>query len=100
MPYEKLTGPEIESGLEGLDGWALRDSGAITKSFKFRNFADAFGFMAECALVAERMNHHPEWSNVYSRVEVVLRTHDVDGLTAQDFKLARAMDRAATRRRD
>ena len=98
MPHEKLAVEAIGQELEGLDGWALRnDAAAILKSFKFRNFAQAFGFMSECALVAERLNHHPEWFNVYSRVDVTLTTHDVSGLTVLDFKLARAMDRAALR---
>ena len=95
MTYEKLSTSEITSRLSEMDGWSLRDDGgAISRSFKFRNFSQAFGFMTECALVAERMNHHPDWSNVYSRVDVVLSTHDVAGITELDFKLARAMDRA------
>lgn len=98
MPHEKLAAQAIEQEFETLDGWVLRDHGAaISKTFRFRNFAQAFGFMSECALVAERLNHHPEWFNVYSRVDVVLTTHDAAGLTVQDFKLARAMDRAAVR---
>lgn len=99
--HEQLSTAEVDQGLSELAGWALReDRMAITRTFKFRSFSEAFGFMTECALVAERMNHHPEWFNVYSRVEVVLTTHDVSGLTALDFKLARAMDRAAARRSD
>lgn len=99
--HERLSAADVDEGLSGLSGWALRDDRmAIKRTFKFRNFAEAFGFMTECALVAERMNHHPEWFNVYSRVEVELTTHDVSGLTVQDFKLARAMDRAAARRSD
>lgn len=99
--YDRLSTADVEQGLSELAGWALRDDHmAITRTFKFRSFSEAFGFMTECALVAERMNHHPEWFNVYSRVEVVLTTHDVSGLTALDLKLARAMDRAAARRND
>ena len=95
MPYEKLSTDEVAAQLSELEGWILReDGGAISKGFKFRNFSQAFGFMTECALVAERMNHHPDWSNVYSRVDVVLSTHDAAGITELDFKLARAMDRA------
>src|SRR5690606_19456086 len=98
MPHEKLAVQAIEQELETLDGWTLRDDGAaISKTFRFRNFAQAFGFMSECALVAERLNHHPEWFHVYSRIDVVLTTHDAAGLTVIDFKLARAMDRAAVR---
>ncbi len=70
---------------------------AIVRSLKFRNFAEAFGFMAETALVAEKMDHHPEWSNVYSRVDILLATHDADGVTMKDVALARAIDAAAAR---
>ena len=83
---------------EGLDaliaaGWTLRaDEKAIVRTYKFPDFVRAFGFMSACALVAERMDHHPEWSNVYKRVEVRLSTHDAGGLTALDFELARKMN--------
>ena len=86
---------------DGLDaliaaGWSLRaDEKAIVRTYKFPDFVRAFGFMSACALVAERMNHHPEWANVYNRVEVTLTTHDADGLTANDVKLATEMDRLA-----
>ena len=76
-------------------GWAhdpQRD--AITKSFNFKNFTQAFGWMAEMAITAEKLNHHPEWFNVYKRVDVTLTTHDVNGLSELDVKLARAMDDA------
>ena len=99
--YQRLSAADIDQGVAELPDWSLRDDHtAITRTFTFRNFSEAFGFMTECALVAERMNHHPEGVNVYSRVEVVLTTHDVSGLTALDLKLARAMDRAAARRGD
>ena len=78
------------------NGWALdpaRD--AITKIYKFRNFIEAFGFMTRAALWAEKWNHHPEWSNVYNRVTVTLTTHDVDGLTDLDVKLATKLDSLA-----
>ena len=101
MKYEKLERAAIDENLSALDGWALNHSAAsISKTFKFRNFAEAFGFMAECALVAEKLNHHPEWFNVYSRVEVTLSTHDAGGLTDFDFRLAKAMEKAAARRLD
>ncbi len=79
--------PLIEAGWEMVDG---RD--AIQKTFKFENFVDAFGFMTRAAIWAEKWNHHPEWFNVYNRVEVVLTTHDVGGLSALDVKLARKME--------
>ncbi len=101
MDYQPLEAEELNQILADLPGWSLRDDGqAIVKAFKFRNFAIAFGFMSECALVAERLNHHPEWSNVYSRVDVVLTTHAVSGFTMHDVKLAKAMDRAAQARSD
>jgi 4a-hydroxytetrahydrobiopterin dehydratase len=82
-----------------LQGWtADLTRPALSKSFKFRDFAEAFGFMAEIALIAEKADHHPEWFNVYNRVEVVLTTHDADGVTERDIKLAKAMDAAAARR--
>ncbi len=77
-----------------LDGWTGGDD-FITKVFKFDDFAQAFGFMSEIAVVAEAMNHHPEWFNVYNRVRVDLTTHDVDGISSLDFELARAMQRIA-----
>ena len=101
MDYQPLAAKELNQILADLPGWSLRDDGqAIVKTFKFRNFAVAFGFMSECALVAERLNHHPEWRNVYSRVDVVLTTHAVSGLTMHDVKLPKAMDRAAQARSD
>ena len=71
------------------------DTDAITRSFKFRDFNAAFGFMTRAALAAEKLDHHPEWSNVYNRVEVLLTTHDVGGVTELDVALARIMDAAA-----
>jgi 4a-hydroxytetrahydrobiopterin dehydratase len=68
---------------------------AIQRTFKFKDFSEAFGFMARSALVAEKLDHHPEWSNVWNRVEVTLSTHDAGGLTERDVKLAEAMDRLA-----
>lgn len=82
-----LLQPLFATGWEMVEG---RD--AITKTYKFTNFADAFGWMTRAAIWAEKWNHHPEWSNVYNRVTVVLTTHDVDGISAQDAKLARKMD--------
>ncbi len=76
-------------------GWAMVDGrDAVKKSFVFKNFIEAFGWMTEVAFYAEKLNHHPEWSNVYKRVDVVLCTHDADGLTELDLKLAKRMDAA------
>ncbi len=93
---EKLTGAERARALETLVDWeevAGRD--AIHKTYRFESFIDAFGFMSRCAFVAEKMNHHPEWFNVYDRVEVTLSSHDAGGLTERDINLAHAMDRMA-----
>ena len=93
---QTLTGSERSSAMLGLLGWdECADRDAITKTFIFRDFAEAFGFMAQIALVAERMNHHPEWFNVYNRVAVTLSTHDANGLTDRDIGLAHAMDEAS-----
>ena len=74
-------------------GWSLSEDGkAITKSFEFRNFITAFGFMTEAAMWAEKWNHHPEWFNVYNKVDVKLTTHDAGGLTEKDVKLALKMN--------
>jgi len=78
-------------------GWDMIDGrDAIKKTFVFNNFIDAFGFMTRAAIWAEKWNHHPEWFNVYKTVEVTLTTHDIDGLSALDDKLARKMDQLAT----
>lgn len=77
-------------------GWTLgAERDAISKSYKFANFADAFGFMTRAAIWAEKWNHHPEWSNVWNRVDVTLTTHDAGGLSALDVKLARKLDSLA-----
>jgi 4a-hydroxytetrahydrobiopterin dehydratase len=79
-----------------LPGWRLVDGrDAITKTYTFKDFNAAFGFMTRVALAAEQMNHHPEWLNVWSRVEVTLSTHDAGGLTKRDLELAEIMDRIA-----
>jgi 4a-hydroxytetrahydrobiopterin dehydratase len=79
-----------------LPGWRLVEGrDAIARTFSFKDFNAAFGFMTRVALVAERMNHHPEWLNVWNRVEVTLSSHDAGGLTERDLKLAEAMDRIA-----
>ena len=99
MAAEKLPTTEIAKRLQELDGWILSDDAlSINKTFKFGNFVEAFGFMSECALAAEKFGHHPEWFNVYNKVDVTLTTHDSGGLTELDFKLAARMDRAAAGR--
>lgn len=92
---EKLSDTARKTTLEPLleAGWEMDDErDAIRKKFEFENFVEAFGFMTKCAIWAEKWNHHPEWSNVYKTVNVTLTTHDVDGLSSLDVKLARKMD--------
>ncbi|HZP71386.1 MAG TPA: 4a-hydroxytetrahydrobiopterin dehydratase [Pseudolabrys sp.] len=92
----RLTGESRQSALTGLKGWSeVPGRDAITKKFVFKDFNEAFGFMSRVALVAEKMDHHPEWYNVYKTVEVTLSTHDAGGLTDRDVKLAEAMDKIA-----
>jgi 4a-hydroxytetrahydrobiopterin dehydratase len=88
---------DIESFLKKNAGWtrAKGKRGAIVKSYQFKDFSAAFAFMTRSALKAEQMNHHPEWFNVYNRVDVTLSTHDTGGITDLDFKLAQAMDKFA-----
>jgi len=95
---EKLTGSARKSALAKLDGWSeVEARDAITKKFTFSDFNEAFGFMARAALIAEKLDHHPEWFNVYNKVEVTLATHDAGGVTERDVKPAEAMDRLAKR---
>jgi len=92
---EKLSTAERDAHLAPLlgNGWSLKaERDAITKTFKFKNFIEAFGWMTQAAMWAETLNHHPEWRNVYNRVTVTLTTHDVDGLTDLDIALANRMD--------
>ena len=97
----KLSPDERADALENLDGWTETGDGrdAIAKTFRFGSFGEAFGFMTEVALKAEKMDHHPEWSNVYGRVDVVLTTHSADGLTGLDITLARFMDALQERKK-
>jgi 4a-hydroxytetrahydrobiopterin dehydratase len=93
---QKLTVEARKSALGKLNGWSeVAGRDAITKKFVFKDFNQAFGFMARAALVAEKMDHHPEWFNVYKTVEVTLSTHDAGGLTELDIKLAETMDKLA-----
>lgn len=99
MKQDKLSTEAITSSLAMLEGWKLADDGAaIAKSFRFKTFASAFAFMTESAQAAERLNHHPEWFNVYDKVDVRLTTHSAGGVTALDFRLAEAMEKAARTR--
>jgi 4a-hydroxytetrahydrobiopterin dehydratase len=90
---DRLSTQARKSALEGLAGWVeVAGREAISRTYTFRDFNEAFGFMARVALVAEKKDHHPEWRNVYKTVEVVLSTHDAGGLTMLDVELAKAMD--------
>jgi 4a-hydroxytetrahydrobiopterin dehydratase len=93
---QKLDGEARSRALARLQGWSeVPGRDAIFKKFVFADFNEAFGFMARVALMAEKLDHHPEWSNVYKTVEVTLSTHDAGGVTELDVKLAEAMDRYA-----
>jgi 4a-hydroxytetrahydrobiopterin dehydratase len=91
MAMQKLSDSEIAEHMKALPEWELGED-QIRRTFRFKNFVEAFGWMSKVALVAERMNHHPTWRNVWATVEVELSTHDAGGLTERDMKLAAAMD--------
>jgi 4a-hydroxytetrahydrobiopterin dehydratase len=88
---QKLSEAEVRARLSEIQGWQLVD-GKLQKTFTFGSFVQAFGFMSSVALLAEAMNHHPEWSNVYSRVTIALNTHDVSGISELDFALAKKIE--------
>lgn len=90
----KLTDQQIENELEALKNWSVAE-GKLHREYKFENFVEAFGFMTRVALIVERMNHHPEWFNVYHTLIVDLTTHDVGGISERDIKLARMMEELA-----
>jgi 4a-hydroxytetrahydrobiopterin dehydratase len=93
MPIPQLTEAERSAALADLSDWTLRGDGlAIERSFKFADFSEAFAFMTRVALLAEKADHHPEWSNVWNRVEITLTTHDAGGLSRRDVDLAGAID--------
>lgn len=96
---QKLEPAQAEQLLAMLNNWRYDDTrgGMITRQFVFADFAQAFAFMTQIALVAERSDHHPEWSNVYNKVEITLTTHDADGLSQRDIDLARYADQAYER---
>ena len=87
----KLTAAEIATALVGAPGW-IHSGDGITRQYKFGDFVEAFAFMARVALLAEKADHHPEWSNIYNKVDIRLTTHDAGGLSKRDFALAQAID--------
>jgi 4a-hydroxytetrahydrobiopterin dehydratase len=92
----KFSGAELKDALSGLPGWTVVD-GKLHREYKFADFIHAFGFMATAAIAIEKMNHHPEWFNVYNRVTVDLMTHDAQGITSNDVDLAKLLDDTAKR---
>ena len=91
---QKLSEAEVRARLPEIPGWELVE-GTLQKTFRFASFVQAFGFMSSVALVAEAMNHHPDWTNVYNRVTIGLNTHDVGGISALDFALAKRIEELA-----
>ena len=91
MATQKLSATEIQEKLSQLDGWSV-ENGKLHKEYQFDTFVTAFGFMTQLALIAESMNHHPEWFNVYNRVTIDLMTHDADGISELDFQWAAHAD--------
>ena len=92
--YSKLSEKEMGAEVAKLDGWKVVD-GKVSKTFEFNDFVQAFGFMTRVAIEAEKMNHHPEWFNVYNRVKIDLVTHDVGGISNYDIKLAKIIETLA-----
>lgn len=96
MPIARLTDSECETALGTVPQWSLREDGlAIVRTLNFADFSEAFGFMTRVAIEAEKADHHPEWFNVYNKVEITLTTHDVNGLSKRDIALAKFVDRIA-----
>ena len=97
MPIAELTEAERDAALAALPSWSIaREGKAIARTFTFADFSEAFAFMTRAALLAEKADHHPEWFNVYNRVEVTLTTHDAGGLSQRDVAMAKAMDALAS----
>lgn len=90
-PPVRLDENGIRDALSGLPGWSA-DAGALRRTYRFRDFVEAWGFLSAAALLVQQMDHHPEWSNVYNRVDITLSTHDCGGLSERDVKLARRID--------
>ncbi|MFC2030074.1 4a-hydroxytetrahydrobiopterin dehydratase [Chloroflexota bacterium] len=95
MTITKATDQEVQETIDELGSWRVKE-GKLHREFLFQDFVQAFGFMTQAALVAERGNHHPEWFNVYNRVVVALTTHEAGGITEKDLKLARQMEQIAS----
>lgn len=95
MAVHMMSETEISAALGTLPAWSI-DKGKLFRQFSFRNFSEAFGFMARVSLLAEKQNHHPEWFNVYRRVDIWLTTHDAGGISERDIKLAQAIDQLLT----
>jgi 4a-hydroxytetrahydrobiopterin dehydratase len=91
MARERLTDAQIADALAQLDGWIVRD-GKLFRELEFADFIQAFGFMSSVALIAQQLDHHPDWTNVYNRVSIALHTHDRGGITSRDVALARRID--------
>jgi 4a-hydroxytetrahydrobiopterin dehydratase len=91
MAVEKMTSEQIQTGLKNLPGWELK-ADKLHRQLKFKNFVQAFGFMAQVAILAEKADHHPEWSNVYSKVTIDLTTHEAGGISQRDFDLAKEIN--------
>ena len=94
MASPKLTTSQIENQISDLSGWTVQDE-KLHKQYQFNSFVEAFGFMSSVALVAESMNHHPDWSNVYNRVTIYINTHDSGGISSRDFEFAKRADEIA-----
>ena len=92
MRVKRLSESEVAEYLPSVPGWCVED-GRLFRSFEFADFSEAFAFMTRVALLAERQDHHPEWSNVWSRVDIALTTHDAGGISERDFNLARQVDK-------
>ena len=96
MKVPRLSDADVETKLAGIKGWTLAN-GKLHREYKFTDFVHAFGFMATAAMAIEKMNHHPEWFNVYNRVVVDLTTHDAGGISQRDFELAGLLDQFASK---
>lgn len=91
-PKSLLSTQDIETGLKNLDGWQINATGALFRQFAFKTFSQAFGFMTRVALLAEKADHHPDWSNSYNTVDIALINHAAGGITQKDLDLAKAID--------